>query len=60
MLGTLARWVMGTYMAFLESRMNAAVISTMGLAASRCLSRVLLSRERGRPELPSMQGIDGP
>jgi len=51
---------MGTYMAFLESRMNAAVISTMGLAASRCLSRVLLSRERGRPELPSMQGIDGP
>jgi hypothetical protein len=49
-----------TYTALLEYRINAALISATGLAVTRCLFRVLLSRERGRPEIPSMQGIDGP
>jgi thymidylate synthase (FAD) len=37
MLGTLARWVPMTYAAFLEYRMNAAVISSKGLAVIRRL-----------------------
>jgi thymidylate synthase (FAD) len=37
MLGTLARWVPMTYAAFLEYRMNAAVISASGLAVIRRL-----------------------
>ena len=37
MLGTLARWVPMTYAAFLEYRMNAALISASGLAVIRRL-----------------------
>ena len=37
MLGTLARWVPMTYAAFLEYRMNAALISATGLAVIRRL-----------------------
>jgi thymidylate synthase (FAD) len=36
-LGTLARWVPMTYAAFLEYRMNAALISATGLAVIRSL-----------------------
>ena len=37
MLGTLARWVPMTHAAFLEYRMNAALISATGLAVIRRL-----------------------
>jgi thymidylate synthase (FAD) len=37
MLGTVARWVPMTYAAFLEYRMNAALISATGLAVIRRL-----------------------
>ena len=46
MLGTLARWVPMTYAAFLEYRMNAALISATGLA----VIRRLLSGETVAPE----------
>src|SRR5436309_3579380 len=46
MLGTLARWVPMTYAAFLEYRMNAAVISATGLA----MIRRLLAGEAVAPE----------
>ena len=46
MLGTLARWVPMTYAAFLEYRMNAALISASGLA----VIRRLLAGEAVTPE----------
>src|SRR6516225_8217724 len=46
MLGTLARWVPMTYAAFLEYRMNAALISATGLA----VIRRLLAGETVAPE----------
>ncbi len=46
MLGTLARWVPMTYAAFLEYRMNAALISATGLA----VIRRLLAGETVEPE----------
>jgi thymidylate synthase (FAD) len=46
MLGTLARWVPMTHTAFLEYRMNAALISATGLA----VIRRMLSGEKVAPE----------
>ena len=50
MLGTLARWVPMTYAAFLEYRMNAALISATGLA----VIRRLLAGETVAPEMSGL------
>jgi len=47
MLGTLARWVPMTYAAFLEYRMNAALISATGLTVIR---RMLAGEKVSQPE----------
>jgi thymidylate synthase (FAD) len=50
MLGTLARWVPMTYAAFLEYRMNAALVSATALA----VIRRLLAGETVAPEMSGL------